>query len=54
MPSDLACTTDKDTGFDYRLNVHASGALYGIPLPISVVANLKEGVVEAFGGLQWV
>ena len=49
-PSDLACTTGKDTGYYYRLNVRASGALYDIRLPIRVVANLKEGAVKAIWG----
>ena len=52
-PSDLACTTGKDTGYYSRFNVRASGALYNIRLPIRVVANVAKGggVVEAiFGG----
>ena len=49
-PSDLACTTGKDTRYYYRLNVRASGALYDIPQPMKVVANLKEGVVEPIRG----
>ena len=43
-------TTGKDTGYYSRLNVRASGALYDIRLPIRVIANLKEGVVEAIWG----
>ena len=50
-PSDLASTTGKDTGYYSRLNVRASGALYDIRLPIRVLANLKEGVVEAIWGV---
>ena len=46
----LACTTGKDTGYYYRPNVRASGALYDIRLPIRVVANLNEGAVEALWG----
>ena len=49
-PSDLACTTGKDTGYYSRVNVRASGAMYHIRLPIRVVANLKQGLVDAFGG----
>ena len=49
-PSDLACTTGRDTGYYSRLNVRASGVLYDIRLPIRVIANLKEGVVEAIWG----
>ena len=51
-PSDLACTTGKDTGYYSRLNVRASGALYDICLPIWVVANVAKGggVVEAIWG----
>ena len=49
-PSDLACTSGKDTGYYSRLNVRASGALYDIRLPIKVIANLKEGVMEAIWG----
>ena len=49
-PFDLACTTGKDTGHYNRLNVRATGALYDIRLPIRVIANLKEGVVEAIWG----
>ena len=49
-PSDLAFTTGKDTGYYSRLNVRASGALYDIRLSIRVIANLKEGVVEAICG----
>ena len=51
-PSDLACTTGKDTGYYSRLNVRASGALYDIRLPIRVVANVAKGggVVEAIWG----
>ena len=49
-PSDSASTTGKDTGYYFRLNVRASGALYDIRLPIRVVANLKEAVVEAIWG----
>ena len=52
VPSGLACTTGKDTGYYSRLNVRASGALYDIRLPIRVIANLEEGAVEAIGGLQ--
>ena len=47
-PSDLACTTGKDTGYYSRLNVHASGALYDIRLPIRVVAIVAKG-----GGGLW-
>ena len=43
-PFDLACSTGKDTGYYYRLNV------LDIRLPIRVVAILKEGVFEAFWG----
>ena len=46
-PSDVACTNGKDTGYYSRSNVRASGALYDIRLPIGVIANLKEGAVEA-------
>ena len=46
-PSDPACTTGKDTGYYSRLNLCASGVLYDIRLPIGVIANLKEGAVEA-------
>ena len=48
-PSDLACTTGKDTGYYSGLNVRASGALYDIRLPIRVLANVVKGggVVEA-------
>ena len=49
-PSDLASTTGKDIGCYSRLNVRASGALYDIRLPIRVIANLKEGAVEAIWG----
>ena len=49
-PSDLASTTSKDTGYYSRLNVRASGAVYDIRLPIRVIANLKEGLVEAIRG----
>ena len=49
-PSDLACTTGKDTGYYSRLNFRASGALYDIRLPIRVIANLKEGTVEVIWG----
>ena len=49
-PSDLACTTGKDTGYYSRLNVRASGALFDIRLPFRVIANLKEGAVEAIWG----
>ena len=49
-PSNLACTTGKDTRYSYRLNVRANGALYDIRLPIRVVANLKEGADDAFWG----
>ena len=49
-PSDVACTSGKDTGYYSRLNVRASGAPYDIRLPIRVIANLKEGVVEALWG----
>ena len=49
-PSDLACTTGKDTGYYSRLNVRASGAPFDIRLPIRVIANLKEGAVEAICG----
>ena len=51
-PSDLACTTGKDTGYYSRLNVRASGALYDIRLPIRVLANVGKGggVVEAIWG----
>ena len=49
-PSDPACTAGKDTGYYSRLNVRASGALYDTRLPIRVIANLKEGVVEAIWG----
>ena len=49
-PSDLACTTGKHTGYYSRLNVRASGALYDIRLPIRVIANSKEGAVEAIWG----
>ena len=49
-PSDLACTTGKDTGYYYRLNVRAIAALYDIQLPIRAIANMKEGVVEAIWG----
>ena len=51
-PSDLACTTGKDTGYYSRLNVRASGALYDIRLPIRVLANVVKGggVVEAIWG----
>ena len=42
-PSDLACTTGKDTGYYSRLNVRASGALYDIRLPIRVLANVVKG-----------
>ena len=53
-PSDLASTTGKDTGYYPRLNVHANGALCDIRLPIRVIANLKEGVVEAIrGAVVW-
>ena len=44
----LACTTGKDTGYHSRLNVRANGAMYDIRLPIRVVANLKEGAIDAF------
>ena len=47
-PVDLACTSGKYTGYYSRLNVHASGTMYDIQLPIRVVANLKEGLVDAF------
>ena len=49
-PSDLACTTGKDTRYYSRLNVRASGAMYDLRLPKRVVANLKEGAVDAFWG----
>ena len=49
-PFDLACTTGKDTGYYYRLNVRATGALYDIRRPIGLVANLKEGAVDAIWG----
>ena len=51
-PSNLACTTGKDTGYYSCLNVRASGALYDIRLPIRVVANVAKGggVVEAIWG----
>ena len=51
-PSDLACTTGKDTGYYFRLNVRASGALYDIRLPIRVSANVgkRGGVAEAIWG----
>ena len=51
-PSDLACTTGKDTAYYSRLNVRASGALYDIRLPIRVLANVGKGgrVVEAIWG----
>ena len=51
-PSDLACTTGKDTGYYSRLNVRASGALYDIRLPIRVLAIVVKGggVVEAIWG----
>ena len=42
-PSDLACTTGKDTGYYSRLNVRASGALYDIRLPIRALANVVKG-----------
>ena len=56
-PSDLACTTGKDTGYYSRLNVRASGALYDIRLrlPIRVVANVAKGgggLWRPFGGLR--
>ena len=49
-PSGLACTNGKDTGYYYRPNLRASGALYDVRLPIGVIANPKEGIVEAFWG----
>ena len=49
-PSDLACTTGKDSGYYSRLNVRASGALCDIRLPIRAIANLKQGVVVAIWG----
>ena len=44
---DLACTTGKGTGYYYRMNVRAIDALYDIRLPIRVIVNPKEGLVEA-------
>ena len=49
-PSDLACTTGKDTGYYSRLNVRASGAMYDLRLPIMVIANLKEGAIRCLSG----
>ena len=49
-PSDLACTTGKDTGYYSRQNVRASGAMYDLQQPIRVVASLNEGAVDAFWG----
>ena len=49
-PSDVASTTGKDTGYYSRCNVRAGGALYDIRLPIRVIGNLKDGVVEAIWG----
>ena len=54
-PSDLACTTGKDTGYYSRLKVRASGALYDIRLPIRVLANVVKGgggLWRPFGGLR--
>ena len=54
-PSDLACTTGKDTGYFSRLNVCASGAIYDIRLPIRVLANVVKGgggLWRPFGGLR--
>ena len=40
-----------DTGYYSGLNVRASGAMYHIRLPIKVVANVKDGVVDAIWGV---
>ena len=52
-PSDMACTTGKDTGYYSRLNVRASGALYDIRLPIRSKSSGKVRVFLSTTGEKW-